>query len=221
METIGYEFKDPSLLKTALTHTSFANEHRRQGIPHNERLEFLGDAVLELVSSEFLFNLYPDKKEGELSKMRASYVCEPTLAISAHEMGLMSCLYLGKGEEKTGGRYRDSILSDAVESVIAAIYLDGGFDEARAFILRCVLNDIERKKSFTDSKSDLQEITQAEGLSPEYVVTDEKGPDHDKLFEVEVRLRDEVIGRGEGRTKKAAEQRAAFEAVQRLRREAE
>ena len=216
-ERIGYRFRDPSLLKTALTHTSFANEHKKQGIAHNERLEFLGDAVLELVSSEFLFTRYPEKKEGELSKMRASYVCEPTLAISAHELGLMSCLYLGKGEAKTGGRERDSILSDAVESVIAAIYLDGGFDEARTFILTHVLNDIERKKRFTDSKSDLQEITQAEGAAPEYVTVGETGPDHDKIFEVEVRLNGEVIGRGEGRTKKAAEQRAAFEAVRLLK----
>ena len=219
MAASGYTFRNIDYLRQAMTHTSYANEHRKQGIGHNERLEFLGDAVLEMVSSEFLYHLYPDRPEGELSKMRASYVCEPTLAISAHELNLMACLMLGRGEEKTGGRFRDSILSDALESLIAAIYLDGGFEAARTFILEHVLNDIERKKHFTDCKSDLQEAVQAEGRICDYVLTGEEGPDHDKRFFVEVRIDGEVFGCGAGRTKKAAEQQAALEALKHFGRE--
>ena len=217
MEALGHSFYDRALLMTALTHTSYANEHRKDGILHNERLEFLGDAVLEMVSSEYLYKLYPRMKEGELSKLRASLVCEPTLAVSAHELDLTSYLRLGKGEEKTGGRFRDSILSDALESVIAAIYLDGGFEAARRFILDHILNDIERKRQFNDSKSDLQEAVQARGGKCDYKLVSEDGPDHDKTFTVDVLIDGEVFGRGTGRTKKAAEQMAALEALKRFR----
>ena len=145
---IGYTFKDKTLFKQALTHSSYANEHRHEGLKDNERLEFLGDAVLEIISSEYLFYNYPDMAEGEMTKLRASIVCEPTLALCTHEISLGSYLFLGKGEERTGGRNRDSIVSDAMESVIGAIYLDGGFASAKEFIHKFILKDIEHKKLF-------------------------------------------------------------------------
>ena len=154
---IEYVFKDKDLLLNALTHTSFANEHRSKGIKDNERLEFLGDAVLELVSSEFLFKTMPDMPEGNMTKLRASLVCEPTLANDAREIGLEEFIYLGKGEEETGGRKRNSIVSDAFEALIGSIFLDGGIDNARDFIIKFALNDIENKRLFYDSKTILQE----------------------------------------------------------------
>ena len=200
----------------ALTHSSFANEkHKKQS--DNERLEFLGDAVLELVSSEFLFKNYPKMPEGELTKFRASIVCEPTLALCTQEIDLGKYLYLGKGEDLTGGRKRKSILSDALEAVIGAIYLDGGFEAARAFIHRFILVDIEHKKLFHDSKTILQELVQ--GTYKEelrYLLLAEVGPDHDKQFTVEARMGERVIGQGTGHTKKAAEQEAAYEALLKL-----
>ena len=212
-QTIGYEFKDKELLVNALTHTSYANEHRRKNVKDNERLEFLGDAVLEAVSSEYLYLNY-DMPEGRMTRLRASLVCEPTLALDAREINLGDYLYLGKGEDESGGRKRDSVTSDAFEALIGAIFLDGGFDDARKFILRFVLNDIESKKLFYDSKTILQErmdMIKAEKVS--YKIIDEKGPDHDKSYTAQVMLGEKVIGQGEGHTKKAAEQKAAYAAL--------
>lgn len=218
---IGYQFEKPELLRQALTHSSFANEkHKKQS--DNERLEFLGDAVLELVSSEFLFNNYPKMPEGEMTKFRASIVCEPTLALCTKEIGLGKYLYLGKGEDLTGGRNRKSILSDAMEAVIGAIYLDGGFEAAKAFVHRFILVDVEHKKLFHDSKTILQELVQGNYKEElHYVLVGEEGPDHDKSFKVEAMIGDKVVGHGTGHTKKAAEQEAAYEALLKLKPETE
>lgn len=217
---IGYKFRRRELLETALRHSSYVNEHRMNRLECNERLEFLGDAVLELVSSEYLFAQFPGMPEGELTKLRASLVCEPTLAFCAREIRLGEFLKLGKGEERTGGRKRDSITSDALEAVIGSIYLDGGFSEAKAFILRFVLNDIEHKKLFFDSKTNFQEMVQ--GKIPgdiTYHLIGESGPDHDKVFSVEVHIGECCMGQGTGRTKKAAEQMAAYHAICKLKQE--
>ena len=215
---IGYPFQDFDLLIRAMTHSSYANEHKKEQREHNERLEFLGDAVLELISSDYLFRNYPDIPEGTLTKKRASMVCEPTLALCAREISLGEYLLLGKGEDATGGRKRDSIVSDAMEALIGAIYLDGGFANAKEFILRFVLNDIEHKKLFFDSKTIFQEMVQ--GKIPgeiSYHLVGEKGPDHDKIFSAEVWIGKKCMGRGDGRTKKAAEQMAAYQAICRLK----
>ncbi len=213
-ETIGYSFKDKQLLKLALTHSSYSNDNKMGKLKNNERLEFLGDAVLELASSEFLFHEYTTKPEGELTRLRASIVCEPTLAENARVFQLNDYLRLGHGEENTGGRYRDSIISDALEALIGAIYLDGGFANAKEFILKFVLNDIENKHLFYDSKTILQEIVQKQYKERvEYVLVGESGPDHNKVFEVEAVFRKVVLGRGKGATKKRAEQQAAYEAI--------
>ena len=215
---IGYKFKNKDLIQTALTHTSYANEHKRLNIKHNERMEFLGDAVLELVSSDILFHKYNDMPEGKMTKLRASLVCEPTLAMDAKDIGLGNYLMLGKGEEATGGRNRDSVTSDALESVIAAIYLDGGLDKAYEFIEKFVLNDIENKKLFSDSKTHLQELVDAAGNDNElrYEIVNESGPDHHRTYEANVLLNNKVIGSGDGRTKKAAQQQAAYSALKSL-----
>lgn len=215
---IGYEFKQEGLLRQALTHSSFANEKHMKKLSDNERLEFLGDAVLEVVSSEFLYRNYPKLPEGDLTKLRASIVCEPTLALCTKEIDLGKYLYLGKGENQTGGRDRKSILSDAMEAVIGAIYLDGGFEPARDFIHRFILTDIEHKKLFYDSKTILQEVVQGNYEEPlHYVLLAEEGPDHDKNFRVEARIGERTIGEGSGHTKKAAEQEAAYKALLMLR----
>ncbi len=215
---IGYDFHDFSLLKTAMMHSSYTNERHLEKYRCNERLEFLGDAVLELVSSEFLFRESPKVSEGELTKTRASMVCEPSLAMCARDIGLGDYLLLGKGEEATGGRKRDSITSDAMEALIGAIYLDGGFTSAKEFIHRFVLTDLEDKKLFYDSKTILQEMVQADrNKEISYRLVGEKGPDHNKSFSVEVLIGGEVCGAGQGRTKKAAEQQAAYEAILKLR----
>ena len=217
-ETIGYEFKDRALLKQALTHSSYANQHKMDHSHCNERLEFLGDAVLELVTSDFLYHKYADLPEGELTKTRASIVCEPTLAACAGDIRLGERLYLGKGEEATGGRLRNSVVSDAFEALIGAVYLDGGLACARELITRFVLNDIEHKKLFYDSKTILQEMVQSRQDGPlTYELVREEGPDHDKHFEVCARMGEQEIGRGEGRTKKAAEQMAAYKGILFLR----
>lgn len=215
---IAYKFKDKGLISTALTHSSYANEHKRLSLPHNERMEFLGDAVLELVSSDILFRKYPDMPEGKLTRLRASLVCEPTLALDAKDISLGKYLLLGKGEEATGGRGRDSVTSDALEAVIGAIYLDGGIDRAYEFIEKFVMNDIENKKLFRDSKTHLQEIIDAAGQSDvlSYEIINEQGPDHNKIYEANVLLNQKVIGNGSGRTKKAAEQQAAYNALKTL-----
>ena len=209
----GYHFQNPHLLKQAMTHSSYANEHKAKGYHDNERLEFLGDAVLEVVSSEFLFRHYPALPEGDLTKLRASIVCEPTLALCARELDLGDFLLLGKGEEHTGGRKRDSIVSDAMEALIGAIYLDGGFANAKEFIHKYILTDIEHKQLFYDSKTILQEVVQGEHEQLTYVLTDESGPDHNKSFTVRACIGERVIGSGTGHTKKAAEQEAAYQAL--------
>ena len=215
---IGYHFHDEKLLRQALTHSSFANEKHLKKHSDNERLEFLGDAVLEIISSEFLYKEYPDKPEGELTKLRASIVCEPTLALCTKDIALGEYLLLGKGEDQTGGRGRKSILSDALEAVIGAIYLDGGFANAKEFIHRFILNDIEHKQLFYDSKTILQEMIQATaGAHLEYEILREEGPDHHKVFEVRALSGGEELGRGTGGTKKAAEAVAAYHGILKLR----
>lgn len=216
---IGYRFQDASLLRRAMMHSSYTNEKHLPKHQCNERLEFLGDAVLELVSSEFLFKENPKVSEGELTKTRASMVCEPSLAFCARDLDLGSYLLLGRGEEATGGRNRDSITSDAMEALIGAIYLDGGFTNAKEFIHRFILSDLENKKLFFDSKTILQEIVQADmeqGIS--YHLVNEEGPDHNKSFYVEVHIGDVCCGTGKGRTKKAAEQQAAYQAILSLKK---
>ena len=213
-ERIGYRFKEPKLLKQAMCHSSFANERHMDRLLNNERLEFLGDAVLELITSEFLFKNYPKMPEGEATRTRASIVCEQTLALCARELGLGAFLLLGKGEDLTGGRDRDSITSDALEALLGAVYLDGGFASAKEFVHRFVLNDIEHKKLFFDSKTILQEEIQGETTELlHYVLIGEEGPDHNKRFMVHACLGSQVIGEGSGRTKKAAEQEAAYRAL--------
>lgn len=211
---IGYRFHDIRMLRQAMCHSSYANEHRETQ-HDNERLEFLGDAVLELTSSDVLFHQYQEMPEGQLTKLRASIVCEPTLALCAREIGLEKYILLGKGEEHTGGRYRNSIISDAMEALIGAIYLDGGFANAKEFVEKFILTDIEHKKLFYDSKTILQEIVQRDYKDEEirYVITGEEGPDHAKQFLVEVMIGKNAMGSGRGSTKKSAEQEAAYRAI--------
>ncbi|MCI8318582.1 MAG: ribonuclease III [Lachnospiraceae bacterium] len=211
---IGYMFHDIRMLRQAMCHSSYANEHRETQ-HDNERLEFLGDAVLELTSSDVLFHQYQEMPEGQLTKLRASIVCEPTLALCAREIGLEKYILLGKGEEHTGGRYRNSIISDAMEALIGAIYLDGGFANAKEFVEKFILTDIEHKKLFYDSKTILQEIVQRDYKDEEirYVITGEEGPDHAKQFLVEVMIGKNAMGSGRGSTKKSAEQEAAYRAI--------
>lgn len=218
-EKIGYNFKDSHLLGHAVTHSSYVNEKHMKKADCNERLEFLGDAVLELISSEYLFFENQTMPEGELTKLRASMVCEKALAFCARDLELGSYLLLGKGEDATGGRFRESITSDALEALIGAIYLDGGFANAKEFILKYILNDLEGKRLFYDSKTILQEIVQAhfkEELS--YHLVGEEGPDHDKTFQVELQIGEQVYGIGKGRTKKSAEQEAAYKTILMLRK---
>ncbi len=213
-ETIGYEFKDKELLNIALTHSSYVNDHKISKTMDYERTEFLGDAVLELVTSEYLYKNYPNKDEGNMTKMRAGMVCEKALAITAKEIGLGKYLRLGFGEEKSGGRNRDSIIADVVESVIGAIYLDGGIDKAKEFIHRFVLADCEHKSMFYDCKSTLQELVQKNNNHHlEYEILSQSGPDHNKTFVVAAVLDGKVIGQGSGRSKKDAQQNAAYAAI--------
>ena len=217
-EIIHYRFKKVSLLENALTHSSYANEHKLMKTQNNERLEFLGDAVLELISSEVLFKAYPEKLEGVLSKTRASLVCEPALAFCARKLNLGNYLLLGKGEDLTGGRDRDSILSDALEAIIGSIYLDGGLEPARAFIMAFVLNDMENTRLFMDCKTILQENIQSwskDTLSYELVGT--TGPEHNRTFTMQIRLGDEILAQGSGRTKQADGQNAAYFSLIELR----
>ena len=219
-ESIGYHFENIDLLFQALTHSSYANEQKINKRGDYERLEFLGDAVLEMVSSHYLFNKYPDKKEGEMTKMRAAMVCEPALAYCASAIHLEKYLILGKGEEATGGRYRESIISDVMEAIIGAIYLDSGIEAAKAHIEKFVLDNPEEKQIFYDSKSVLQEIVQRDNVGElRYEICGEKGPEHDKIFESAVYIGDKKLGEGSGRTKKAAEQKAAYQAILELKKE--
>ncbi len=213
-EKIGYTFHDLSLLKQAMTHKSYANEMQINKADSYERLEFLGDAVLELITSEFLFRGHTDVQEGELTRMRASMVCEQSLAFCARDLSIGDFVLLGKGEECTGGRFRDSIISDAMEAIIGAIYLDGGMEEAKKFVDTYVLNDLEHKQLFLDSKTMLQELVQGKIKKDfEYRLVEESGPEHDKVFTIHAYLDHEFLGEGKGRTKKYAEQQAAYEAL--------
>lgn len=218
-ERIGYRFQNKALLKQALTHSSYTNEQRINKAKNYERLEFLGDAVLELVTSDFLFRGSPDIPEGELTKLRASMVCEPSLAFCARDLELGQFILLGRGEEATGGRERDSIISDVMEAVIGAVYLDGGMEPAKTFIDRFILSDLEDKKLFYDSKSSLQELVQGKlKKDVSYELLEESGPEHNKTFRVSVHMGGECLGTGEGKTKKAAEQQAAYRALLHLRK---
>ena len=215
-EKLGYRFHNVTYLTIALTHSSFANEGKK-GDVCNERQEFLGDAVLSIIVSDYLFRNHAKMPEGDLTKLRAALVCEKALCLYAEELGLGDFLMLGRGEEATGGRQRPSILADAFEAVIAAIYLDGGIEPAREFVLRYVVPTIgnHTKVAFKDYKTILQEIIQK---NPEervtYELVEESGPDHNNRFVVEVHLNSNVIGRGEGRSKKSAEQAAAQMALE-------
>ncbi len=214
----GYRFQNTDLLKQALTHSSFANEQKINKLKDYERLEFLGDAVLELVSSEFLFRENPQMPEGQLTKLRASMVCEPALAYCAKDIDLGSYILLGRGEEYTGGRYRSSITSDVMEAIIGAIFLDGGIENAKKHIYRFILSDLENKILFLDSKTILQEeIQKKKDAQLRYELIGESGPDHNKQFTVDAYLNDVLIGSGTGRTKKAAEQQAAYEALLKMK----
>ncbi len=213
-EVIGYQFQQEGLLLQALTHSSYANEKKMKKHSDNERLEFLGDAVLEIISSEYLYHHFPELSEGELTKMRASLVCEPTLAYCTKDLRLGEYLLLGRGEDHTGGRQRNSILSDALEAVIGAIYLDGGFASAKEFILKFILTDIAHKQLFYDSKTILQETVQGRNMGVmNYRLSGERGPDHNKVFQVELWIGGKKTSAGEGHTKKAAEQEAAYKAL--------
>ena len=215
LETIiGYKFKNPKLLETALTHTSYANESRTP-VQHNERLEFLGDSVLQIVSADYLFHAYADRPEGDLTRIRASLVSEGALFQFAQEIDLGEYLRLGRGEERCGGRNRPSVVSDAFEALIAALYLDGGMDVARSFILPFIT---EGKTAEEDYKTQLQEVVQQDPSAVlRYEVTGETGPDHAKKFTVCVWRNGEKLAEAPGRSKKAAEQHAAKLALEKLR----
>ncbi|MBQ7974103.1 MAG: ribonuclease III [Clostridia bacterium] len=220
-EKIGYEFINPALLERALTHSSYANEH---GCPDNERLEFLGDTVLSVIVSHKLYELYESTNEGLLSKMRARLVCEQSLELIARKISLGELILLGKGEERTGGRSRASVVSDAFEALIAAIYLDSGIEKVRAWVLSLMNEEIKKvgnDKYFGDFKTQLQEILQSKGKPrAEYLVISETGKEHMKEFVVSAVLMGAEIGRGTGSSKKEAEQKAAKAAVSRLSDEA-
>lgn len=215
-DKLSYIFKDKSLIISALTHSSFKNE--KPDIRDYERLEFLGDAVLELTVSEFFYKDNPDMKEGDMTKMRASLVCEPTLAYCARELSLGDYVLLGKGEEKTGGRGRESIISDVFEAMIGALYLDGGMEVAGDFIRKYVLTDYRNKIEFRDSKTSLQEYAQDKGYEMEYELIKESGPDHHKVYTVRVLVAGRECGTGTGSSKKRAEQNAAYEALKLLKK---
>ena len=215
---LGYTFRNKALLENALTHSSYANENRERHLPDNERLEFLGDSILGFVVADYLYRNFPDKPEGELTRIRADLVCERNLAEAAATIELGSYLLLGHGEEQGGGRKRDSIVSDAMESVIAASYMDGGFAAAKEIVDRLILSDIPkgRPRNF-DYKTAFQELVQRrKDQQIYYELTGESGPDHDKHFEVEVRLNGKAVGRGVGSSKKRAEQAAAEAAIEAL-----
>ena len=215
---LGYTFRNKALLENALTHSSYANENRERHLPDNERLEFLGDSILGFVVAEYLYRNFPDKPEGELTRIRADLVCERNLAEAAATIELGSYLLLGHGEEQGGGRKRDSIVSDAMESVIAASFMDGGFAAAKEIIDRLILSNIPkgRPRNF-DYKTAFQELVQRKkDQQIHYELTGEAGPDHDKHFEVEVLLNGKAVGHGVGSSKKRAEQAAAEAAIEAL-----
>lgn len=215
---INYEFTNKDFMNEALTHSSYANEKKYKKCKHNERLEFLGDSVLGVIISDYLFNNYPDLPEGELTKTRAKIVCETTLSYCAKSISLGHFLLLGKGEDATGGRERQSLLADAFESVIGSIYLDGGIDSARNFILssmKKVIDDALCGKIFIDYKTRLQELIQNDSnVKITYEIVDEKGPDHNKTFYTQVKKNNTILGHGKGKSKKESEQNAAKMALE-------
>ncbi len=216
-QKIGYTFADRELLRTALTHSSYANENRREGAVCNERLEFLGDAVLGMITAQYLYKRFPDMPEGRMTRLRAELVCEKSLNGVACSLGLGDMLLLGRGEEKNGGRTRPSILADAVEAIIAALSLDGGLAEARRFITRNILEPFEAGEGLpdVDYKTALQELVQRKSDQLlEYVPVSESGPDHDKRFTVQAVLNGKPLSTGEGHSKKDAEQAAAKNALE-------
>ena len=216
-EKLGYTFRDRSLLENALTHSSYANENKSLGLQSNERLEFLGDSVLGMVTADYLFRTHPDLPEGDLTRTRAALVCEGSLVEVAHQLELGSYLKLGKGEDAGGGRERPSIVADAVEAVRAAVYLDGGIGSARKIIQKFILDREEEKGGSRDYKTALQELVQREsGQVLTYRLIGSNGPDHAKVFQVEVDLNGAPVGGGEGHSKKEAEQNAAKAAIEKL-----
>lgn len=217
-EHIQYTFENKALLKQALSHSSFINEMKKKGLESYERLEFLGDAVLELISSEFLFNEYKDMPEGKLTKLRSSIVCEYTLSSVSRMLHLGDYVLLSKGEELTGGRNRDSILCDLFESVLGAIYLDGGMKPAKKYVKSFLLTDIEHKSLFYDAKTTLQEIVQKDGKGTvSYELVSESGPDHNKCYVMDVLVDGNKLATGKGSSKKNAQQMAAYEALLQLK----
>lgn len=215
---IGYRFRDRALLERALTHSSYANEVCKDGLASYERLEFLGDSILGFITADHLYRCFPELHEGELTKLRAELVCEKSLELSAKSLELGEYLRLGRGEAAGGGRTRTSIIADVVEAIIAAIYLDGGFEAAKAFVCRFVLNDVKTRLQLTeDHKTHLQELVQRKkDQLLEYHLLAESGPDHEKEFTVSVTLNGETVGKGSGTSKKRAEQAAAAEAIRAL-----
>lgn len=220
-ESLGYTFKKKSLLKVALTHKSFAHEKKNGITAFNERMEFLGDAVLELIISEYLYSTYAEYTEADLSKIKSYIVQESSLAETAGVLGIGKYLRLGKGEEMTGGREKPSLLADSLEAVLAAIYLDGGLGKTRDFVLRHMAHKVDTlaSKNFVfDFKTDLQETAQALfGVLPKYVTHNEEGPEHKKIFEVKVFINDDFLGSGKGKTKKAAAQKAAEAGLKKIK----
>ena len=219
-EKLGYSFKNTELVQTALTHSSYANENRDSGCRHYERLEFLGDSILGFITAKHLYGMEKELPEGRMTRLRADLVCEQSLYSVAVQLKLGGYMRMGHGEEKNGGRQRVSILADAVEALIAAMYLDGGMEPAERFVKKMILSpESIASKRASDNKSELQEfIQQKSGQTLEYVQAGEYGPDHDKVFIVEARLNGKPVGRGKGRTKKEAEQAAACEALKKLRK---
>ena len=216
-EKLGYRFRDIGLLEHALTHSSYANEHRSSGITSNERLEFLGDSVLGMVVAEYLFDAHPDMPEGELTRTRAALVCEASLYEVACALNLGRYLRLGKGEDAGGGRTRPSILADATEATLAAVYLDGGIGPARAIIQAYILDKEQEKSADRDYKTALQELVQRHpGQAVSYRLVDETGPDHARVFVMEVSVGGKPVGVGRGRSKKEAEQMSAKAALEKL-----
>ncbi|GAU78769.1 ribonuclease III [Fusibacter sp. 3D3] len=217
---IRYEFKDIAYLRRAITHSSYANENKKERIKNNERLEFLGDSVLGLVISEYLYSHFPNLAEGQLTKVRARIVCEASLGEAARLLEIGTFMMFGRGEELTGGRERTSILSDAFEALVAALYLDGGVDVVRTFVLEHmepIISEAVQGKMFVDYKTRLQEVIQIKkGNRIKYEIFKEEGPDHSKLFYTHVKLNDQIIGVGNGRSKKESEQEAAKEGLKKL-----
>ena len=213
---LGYRFRNISLLQNALTHSSYANERWHNSLLSNERLEFLGDSVLGMLVAEYLYRTFPERPEGELTRMRADMVCETTLAAAANRIGIGGHLQLGHGESRFGGRQRDSILADAMESVIAAAFLDGGLEAAKGIVQRFILVEVPVKRmNNADYKTQLQELVQQKKNQVlSYALVGESGPDHDKQFQVEVSLNGAVVGCGTGSSKKRAEQQAARAAIE-------